>query len=109
MSRKKGNIAEEKACRFLIDLGFGIVERNFYCKFGEIDIIAKKSDILHFIEVKSAEEYEIAIRNITPKKLFKIQRTGDVYLKKNSIECDYMYDAVIVTPVAIELLENITF
>ena len=38
MSRQKGNIAEDKACIFLIENGFSVVERNFYSRFGEIDI-----------------------------------------------------------------------
>jgi putative endonuclease len=53
MSRAKGDIAEELACGFLLERGFFIVERNFYSRFGEIDIIASKDDTLHFIEVKS--------------------------------------------------------
>ena len=40
MSRKKGDIAEDKACEFLLDKGFEINERNFYSRFGEVDIIA---------------------------------------------------------------------
>ena len=59
MSRAKGNIAEEKACEFLYDNGFSILDRNFYSSFGEIDIIATKDDVLHFIEVKSGDDYEL--------------------------------------------------
>ncbi|MGE4511988.1 MAG: YraN family protein, partial [Sulfurimonadaceae bacterium] len=53
MSRAKGNEAETLACTFLFDAGFSVLERNFYSRFGEIDIIAFKEDVLHFIEVKS--------------------------------------------------------
>ena len=109
MSRAKGNIAEDKASQFLLENGYSLVERNFYSRFGEIDIIAYKDEVLHFVEVKSALEYELAIQNITPKKMAKLLRTGDVYLKKNALECAYMYDALIVTPNNIELLENISF
>lgn len=108
MSRAKGNLAEEKACEFLYDNGFEVVQRNFYSRFGEIDIIALKDEVLHFIEVKSALDYESAIQNITPKKLFRLIRTGDSYLKKNALNVDYTYDAVIVTPKKIWHVENIT-
>ena len=40
MSRAKGNFAEERAATFLYDEGYGVLERNFYSRFGEIDIIA---------------------------------------------------------------------
>lgn len=108
MSRAKGNLAEESACRFLYDNGFEIVEQNFYSRFGEIDIIAIKDGVLHFVEVKSALDYESAIQNITPKKLSRLIKTGDVYLKKNALSVDYMYDAIIVTPNKSWHVENIT-
>ncbi len=108
MSRVKGNLAEDKACKFLDKNGFFIVERNFYSRFGEIDIIAVKDEVLHFVEVKSAVDYELAVQNITPRKLFRLIRTGDVYLKKNKIKSLYVYDALIVTPKKIWYLENIT-
>lgn len=109
MSRAKGNIAETKACRYLLDNGYMIVDRNFYSKFGEIDIIAFKDEVLHFVEVKSAEEYELGVQNITPQKMRKVLKTGDVYIKKNSVQSAYMYDAIVVTPSSIDLIENITF
>lgn len=108
MSRAKGNVAEDRASAFLLENGYMIVDRNFYSRFGEIDIIAYKDEVLHFVEVKSALDYELAVQNITKSKLSKIIRTGDVYLKKNALNVDYMYDAIIVTPKDICHLENIT-
>lgn len=108
MSRAKGNLAEEKACEFLYDNGFTVLDRNFYSRFGEIDIIAAKDEVLHFIEVKSALDYESAIQNITPKKLSRLIKTGDIYLKKNTLNVDYMHDAIIVTPKKTWHVENIT-
>ena len=108
MSRAKGNLAEDKASQFLQERGFSIIERNFYSRFGEIDIIALKDEVLHFIEVKSGLDYESAIQNITPSKLSKFTKTVNVYIKKNSLDIDFMIDAVVVTPQNIELLENIT-
>ncbi|SFV49933.1 putative protein [hydrothermal vent metagenome] len=107
MSRSKGDEAEAKAILFLQKKGFIIVESNYYSRFGEIDIIATKDGVLHFIEVKSAREYEGAIYNITPKKVERIVKTSQVYLKKNALDMEFCYDAVIVTPNAIELIENI--
>ncbi len=43
-----GILGEDKACKFLKKQGFEILKRNFHSKFGEIDIIAKKDEILHF-------------------------------------------------------------
>ena len=108
MSRAKGNLAEDKACEFLLNNGFVIIERNFYSRFGEIDIIATKDEVFHFIEVKSGLDYESAIQNITPKKLSRLIKTGNVYLKKNALDVDFVYDAIAVTPKNVEMVENIT-
>ena len=108
MSRQKGNLAEDKACGFLDENGFMIVERNFYSRFGEIDIIASKDEVLHFIEVKSGLDYESAIQNITPQKISKIIKTANVYMKKNALDVDFMIDAVVVTPKGVTIVENIT-
>lgn len=110
MSRQKGDIAEEKACEFLISSGFKIIEQNFYAKkLGEIDIIASQNEVLHFIEVKSADDYEIAVNNITKTKLSKLKRSVDYYLQIKKLHVSFCIDAIIVIENDIEFLENITF
>ncbi len=106
MSRAKGNIGEDKAVSFLEERGFKIIDRNYYSRFGEIDIIATKEDVLHFIEVKSGD-YD-PIYQITPSKISKILKTADIYRQKKRIDMDFCLDAVIVSE-EIELIENITF
>ncbi|MDN5087892.1 YraN family protein [Aliarcobacter butzleri] len=109
MSKEKGDIAEKKAISFLEKSNFEIVEKNFYAKkLGEIDIIAQINKIYHFIEVKSANDYETAINNITSQKLSKIKRSVDFYIQKNNLNISYSIDVIIVVDDKIELLENIT-
>lgn len=52
-SQKIGEIGEGVACIYLDKHGYSILERNYTRKWGEIDIIAKKNDMLYFVEVKS--------------------------------------------------------
>jgi len=108
MSRSKGNAAEEKACSYLRSAGFDIIDRNVYSRFGEIDIIALKDEVLHFVEVKSANDYAAAVQNITPTKLRRFLLTVQSYLKKNRLDLEYCVDGMIVTPEEVTLLENIT-
>lgn len=108
MSRAKGDIAEDLACGFLYENGFTIIERNFYSRFGEIDIVATKDEVLHFIEVKSGVDYEAAVQNMTPKKISRLVKTGYVYMKKNSLDVLFTHDALIVTQKNVELIKNIT-
>ena len=51
--QKIGSIGERFAEMFLVKHGFMIIELNFSCRFGEIDIVTKKNGRIHFIEVKS--------------------------------------------------------
>jgi putative endonuclease len=108
LSRSKGDIAEQKASDYLKSLGFIIVETNYYArKMGEIDIIALKDDIYHFIEVKSGDSFE-AIYNITPTKIKKILKSVDYYLKVKKLDVAYSIDAIIIQNNDIEFIENIT-
>jgi len=109
-SRQKGNLAEDKACGFLKARGFEILERNFYAsRFGEVDIIAKKSDIIYFVEVKSSVKNFEAIYNITPKKLKKIIDSAYFYLQKNGIfEHQFCISALIISNDEVEWIESVT-
>lgn len=109
MSKEKGDIAEKRAISYLEDSNYKIIEQNFYAKkLGEIDIIALKDDIYHFCEVKSAQDYETAVNNLTPSKLSKIKRSVDYYIQIKKLNHAYCINAIIITPKDIEFLENIT-
>lgn len=107
-TKAKGNIAEERACEYLVSLGYRIIDRNVYNRFGEIDIIALKSNVLHFVEVKSGTTYESAVNNITRSKLQKLTRTIQTYQQQKKLNGDFCIDALIVSNEGIEWIENIT-
>ena len=86
-NKKVGAIGEQEAEKFLREKGYQIVERNFYTRFGEIDIIAKKDGRWIFVEVKTktgdrfGEPWEMVGR----KKLRQVQNMAQVYLTKNGL------------------------
>ena len=53
IKKKLGNLGEEIATKYLEKHNFKIIKRNFYCRQGEIDIIAKDKEEIVFIEVKT--------------------------------------------------------
>ncbi len=55
-SQKIGKIGEDVGCTYLVSKGYRVIERNFTRKWGEIDIIAEKDGVVHFVEVKSVTE-----------------------------------------------------
>ena len=107
MSRKKGDEAENLACKYLEAHGFCVVCRNFYTRFGEIDIVATKDEIYHFVEVKSADSGEPLLK-VTPKKLEKIYKSIALYLDKHALDVAYCVDVVAIKRGEIELYANVS-
>lgn len=98
-TQKTGEIGENIACRFLVKQGFSILERNYTKKWGEIDIVAEKSNKLNFIEVKSVTrdltnvsqetlDQHKAEDNMHPWKLQRLSRTIQTYLISKNIADD---------------------
>jgi putative endonuclease len=108
MSKKLGDIAEQKASIYLEQNGYIIIDTNYYTRFGEIDIICTKNNTIHFIEVKSGIGFEPA-QNITKSKVNKLIKSMDIYLQKRKItKMNYTLSAVIIKDEDITLIENIT-
>ncbi|PHR56884.1 MAG: hypothetical protein COA44_07180 [Arcobacter sp.] len=107
MSRALGDIAEEKACLYIQTLGFQIIERNYTLRGGEIDIIAIKDEVLHFIEVKSGTTYD-PLYNITPKKLQHVINTAHRFMQKKNLDLCFQIDAISVQNDVCKLIENIS-
>ncbi|WP_258107684.1 YraN family protein [Campylobacter lari] len=104
-----GKKGEDLACEYLKTQGFEILKRNFHSKFGEIDIIAKKDKILHFVEVKSTQgDYEVAYR-LDNKKYNKIIKAIEYYFMKHKNDENYQIDLLCVYKDDIKLLENIGY
>lgn len=80
--RAQGDAAEDRACRHLEGSGFTIVERNFRTRGGEIDIVARKGDVLVFVEVRSREVpgFGTPEESVTPAKRRRIVAAARGYL-----------------------------
>lgn len=104
-----GNASETLATKYLEQNHFSILERNYYArKLGEIDIIASKNGVLHFIEVKSAGADFDPVYNITSSKLRKVINSAYYYMKERRLDMAFSIDALIIRKGDIELIENIT-
>jgi len=81
-TREKGNAGEDKACRWLEENGYRIIDRNYRIREGEIDIIAEKDDFLVFVEVKSLPHGnpEILAGELGKIKQQKIIKTSKSYI-----------------------------
>jgi putative endonuclease len=81
----KGTFYEDKASEFLKLRGYKILERNFRTPLGEIDIIAKESNFVSFVEVKArSKDYLVSGKEaVDIKKRRKIKKTASLYASKN--------------------------
>jgi putative endonuclease len=79
---------EMAACDFLRVQGYQIVEKNYKCKLGEIDLIARRSGRLAFIEVKTrtSDHFGMPQEAVGLKKQEKIFKLAQWYLKDKKIE-----------------------
>ena len=104
---------EEAAKRYLRKKGFKILDTNYQCRFGEIDIIAQKKETIVFCEVKTRSEGMLA----TPQEsvdYFKQQtiiKTAQIWLQAKGIDdCPMRFDVLAIkmsaTKAEIEHIEN---
>lgn len=95
--KAKGAMGEEAAALFLENLGYRIIERNWRCRSGEIDLIAKQEHILVFIEVRSrsSSKYGTPAESVTARKIAQVRQTAAVYLHMNGIgEAPIRFDMI---------------
>jgi putative endonuclease len=120
--RKLGDIGENAVCEYLKSKGFSIVETNYLRKWGELDVVAKKSKKIHFLEVKSISreismEYDVDIShetkngvsremndeyraedNLHPDKLKRLSRAIQTYVLDRHVseETEWQFDVATV-------------
>jgi len=102
--RSTGNTGEDIACQFLRRKGYVVVCRNYLKPWGEIDIVAEKDDIVHFVEVKalSRENLDEVSREmdhqpedlVDVRKLRKVARTASLYMETTHDRREYQIDVV---------------
>jgi putative endonuclease len=125
--QKIGRIGEDIAVKYLENKGFLVIGRNYLKKCGEIDIIAKKAGITHFIEVKSVTRENLGRNvshardkyrpedNLHSYKLKRLARVIQLYLfeKHANGEPKWVFDAITVQidtktrRASVKFLENI--
>lgn len=126
--RLLGDFGELNARMFLVKHGFKIIRSNYTKRCGEIDIIARKNDSIHFIEVKTVSRETIygnqsfskgqsvyrPGENVDRIKLLKIQKTANLFILENNLNnIDFQIDLITVVFVRgwerplIEYFENV--
>ena len=97
-SREIGNLGEDYTASFLVSRGAKILERNYTVRGGEIDIIAQKGIINHFVEDKTRKKNPLTTGGeaITPAKIARIIHAAKSYICQNGIELSSVFDVALV-------------
>jgi putative endonuclease len=87
-TREKGRGAETLACQHLQQCGYAILERNYHCRYGEIDIIAQDGKEIVFVEVKSrrSDHYGAPEDAVGITKQKKVSAVALYYLMEKQLE-----------------------
>jgi putative endonuclease len=108
-----GKAGEEAAVQFLRQHGYRILERNYRCRFGEIDLIARDGRMLAFVEVKTrrSQKYGPAAAAVTLQKQRHLIKASQAYLiQRKKVDELCRFDVVTVAMEAqlpyIELIKD---
>jgi putative endonuclease len=95
---RRGVPAESLAAAFLEHQGLSVLERNYRCRFGEIDLVARSGPVLVFVEVRarSSEDFGGAAGSITGAKRRRLVAAARHYLASRRVQRECRFDVVLV-------------
>ncbi|SHH15496.1 putative endonuclease [Thermosyntropha lipolytica DSM 11003] len=87
MKRELGRWGEKIASDYLMQKGYKILARNYYTRYGEIDIICQRDGILVLVEVKTRQNlhYGEPEEAVTTRKISHIRKAAAVYLNQTDV------------------------
>ena len=102
-----GHEAEKAAAAFLKKQGFHVLELNWKTNYCEIDIIARKNNVLYFVEVKhrSSDRQGSGFDYITPKKQQQMTFAAESWMHAHDGEYDCQLAAIASSPEGFEMIE----
>jgi putative endonuclease len=107
--QRLGRLGEDRALDHLIGQGLTLVERNFLCKVGEIDLIMKDRGGLVFVEVRrrAAAGFGGAAASVTPAKRRRLINAAQYYLLRHPDPPPCRFDLVAIDDETLSWMQNI--
>lgn len=93
-----GNAAEAQALCYLQAQGLILVQRNFRCRTGELDLIMRDTETLVFVEVRSRRyaQYGSPAESVTPAKQHKLLSAAACYLQRQCLDLPCRFDVIAI-------------
>ncbi len=97
-SYSRGVWAEDEAARYLCGQGFSMLKKRYKTKFGEIDLITQKDNLICFVEVKIRQSEAEALESITLRSRKRIENSALFFLSENPefMSYDMRFDVIAV-------------
>lgn len=95
--RRFGNWGEDRAVRYLERQGYEILDRNYSCAWGELDIVARHRGVVAFVEVKSRHSLKFGrpAAAVTRIKQLRLRKTAWCYLREHPVfRCRCRFDII---------------
>ncbi len=107
-NRILGFAGENRAAEYLKKNGYEILKRNFKCKLGEVDVIAKKDDVVAFIEVKtrSGDSFGQPNEAVGLNRQNRYKNCARYFFMGREIDCTVRFDVIEVTEEGVNHIEN---
>lgn len=129
-----GTLGEDIAVKYLKNKGYSVIERNYWKKWGEIDVIAENNGILHFVEVKSVSRPSLVGQayatnpdsvsrerlafdpqdHMNAEKMHRLRKVIESYISAKNLQSDWQVDLLLAyldktTKTAkVDFIQNIT-
>ncbi|WP_373989697.1 YraN family protein [Duganella sp. BuS-21] len=109
LQQRLGRLGEDRALAHLVAQGLTLLERNFLCKAGEIDLILMEGPMLVFAEVRqrASSKFGGAVYSVTPAKQQRLLRAAQYYLLRHKIPPPCRFDLVAIDGEKLSWVQNV--
>ncbi|MYM80613.1 YraN family protein [Duganella sp. FT50W] len=106
--QRLGRLGEDRALAHLEAQGLTLLERNFLCKSGEIDLVMQHGPMLVFVEVRrrANARYGGAVYSVTPAKQQRLFRAAQYYLLRHKLPPPCRFDLVAIDDEKLSWIQN---
>ena len=99
-AERRGRWAETLAALSLMLKGYTVLARRVRNNAGEVDLIARRGNLIAFIEVKARKTHALAVESVTSKAQRRIARAAEIWMARRAdlSNCDWRFDIITVAP-----------
>lgn len=111
-TKQLGQWGEETAGKYLVERGYEILNRNYRTAIGELDIVARKNDVLTFVEVKTRDAtnagHFLPEQSVNSRKQSKLKKLGEIYINEHRYKDDQEWQIDVISVILDKSTQEVT-